>query len=65
MEFERDIREISKSELKNREMKIRKEMESITESVTIPAVEFEKEKMMKKRLHAKNTWYDWLNNYVP
>lgn len=46
-------------------MKIRKEMESITESITIPAVKFEKEKMMKKRLHVKNTWYDWLNNYVP
>ena len=65
MEFEKDITEISKSELKNREMKIRKEMESITESITIPAVKFEKEKMMKKRLHVKNTWYDWLNNYVP
>ena len=46
-------------------MKIRKEMESITESITIPAVKFEKEKMMKKRLHVKNIWYDWLNNYVP
>ena len=21
--------------------------------------------MMKKRLYVKNTWYDWLINYIP
>ena len=28
-------------------------------------VKFEKEEMVKKRPHVKNTWYNWLFNYTP
>ena len=53
---------------KNTENRILKVRNSLLELAIIPSIDymgkFEDKEMMKKRSFAKNTWYDWLINYV-
>ena len=56
------------TELKDREIKIRKEIEELFIKPIFVSINdmdrFEKEEM-KKVSPVKNTWYDWLVNYIP
>ena len=55
-------------ELKGREVKIKREIEKLFLKPIIVSIddmdEFE-QKEMKKIRPIKNTWYDWLINYIP
>lgn len=55
----KDLRELNDDELDNREIQIRKEIDAtVTKPITIPPADlaqFEKEEMIKKRPHVKNT----------
>ena len=55
-------------ELKDREIKIKKQIEELFIKPIIVSMEgmdrFEEEEMKKIR-PVKNTWYDWLINYIP
>ena len=55
-------------ELKDREVKIKREIDELYFTPIIVSIDdmdrFE-EKEMKKIRPIKNTWYDWLLNYIP
>ena len=55
-------------ELKDREVKIKREIEELFFKPIIVSIDdmdkFEQEKVKKIR-PIKNTWYDWLVNYIP
>ena len=55
-------------ELKDREVKIKREIDELYFKPIIVSIDdmdrFE-EKEMKKIRPIKNTWYDWLLNYIP
>ena len=55
-------------ELKDREVKIKREIEELYYKLIIVSIDdmdrFEETEMNKMR-PVKNTWYDWLLNYIP
>ena len=55
-------------ELKDREVKIKREIEELIFKRIIVSIDdmnkFEQKEMKKIRL-IKNTWYDWMINYIP
>ena len=67
-ELENDFLELKDKELKDREVKIKKEIEELVFKPIIVSIDdmdkFE-QKEMKKIKPIKNTWYDWLINYIP
>ena len=56
------------TELKDREVKIKREIEEAFSKPIIVSIDdmdrYEKNEMKKIR-PVKNTWYDWLINYIP
>ena len=69
LELEKDFKELRDQELKDREVKIKREIEELFFKPIIVSIynmdRFEKKKEMKKIRSIKNTWYDWLINYIP
>ena len=54
-------------ELKDREVKIKREIEELFFKITIVSIDDMKkfdQKEMKERGPIKNTWFDWLINYI-
>ena len=68
LELEKDFIELKDIELKDRELKIKREIEELFFKSIIVSIDdmdrFEKWEMKKIR-RVKNTWYDWLINYIP
>ena len=70
LELEEHFIELKDKELKGREIKIKREIEKLFFKLIIVSIDdmdehkFE-EKEMKKIMSIKNTWYDWLINYIP
>ena len=68
LELEKDFIELKDRELKDREVKIKREIEELFFKPLIMSLDdmdkFEQKEMKKIRL-IKNTWYDWLINYIP
>ena len=68
LEIEKDFIELNDRELKDREVKIKREIEELFFKPIIVSKddmdEFE-QKEMKKIWSIKNTWYDQLINYIP
>ena len=61
--LEKGFIELKDTELKNREIKIKKEIEELfikPANVSIEDMDRFKEEEMKKIRPIKNTWYDWL-----
>ena len=55
-------------ELKDTELKIKKEIEELfCKSIIVSKDDMDEfqQKEMKKTRHVKITWYDWLTNYIP
>ena len=68
LELEKDFLELKDRELKNREVKIKRDIEELFFKpiiVSIDDIDKFKQKEMKKVRPIKNTWYDWLINYIP
>ena len=67
-DLEKDFIELKDRELKGREANIKREMEELFFKLIIVSIDdmekFEQKEMKKIRL-IKNTWYDWLINYIP
>ena len=67
-DLEKDFIESKDRELKGREANIKREMEELFFKLIIVSIDdmekFEQKEMKKIRL-IKNTWYDWLINYIP
>ena len=67
LELQKDLIESKDRELNDREVKIKKEIENLFFKPIIVFIDdmdkFE-EKEMKKIRPVKNTWYDWLINYI-
>ena len=68
LELEKDFIDLKDIELKDKEIKIKKEIEKLFFKPTFVSMEdmdwFEDEEM-KKISPNKNTWYDWLINNIP
>ena len=70
LELEKDLKkiiELKDRELKGREVKIKREMEELLfKLITVSFDDMEKfkRKEMKKKRPIKNTWHDWLINYI-
>ena len=68
LELEKDFIDLKDIELKDRVIKIKKEMDELFIKPNFASIEvmdrFEEEEMKKLR-PIKNTWYDWLINYIP
>ena len=68
LELEKDSIKLKDRELKDREVKIKREIEEFFFRPIIVSIDnmdkFE-EKVTKKIRSIKNTWYDWLINYIP
>ena len=68
LELEKDFIELKDIELRDREVKIKREIQELFPKLIIASIDdmdkFEK-KEMKKIRPVKNTWYDWLINYIP
>ena len=68
LKLEKGLKELRDKELKDREIEIRKEIEEpFFQSVTVYIDDMDKsedKEIMKRRLFAENTWYDWLTNYI-
>ena len=65
LELEKALIELKDIELKDRDVKIKKEIvELFFKSIMDNMDRFEKKEMKKTRV-VKNTWCDWLINYVP
>ena len=68
LELEKDPTDLKDRKLKDREVKIKKEIEELFFK---PIIVFKddkdkfEEKEIKKIRPVKNTWYDWLINYIP
>ena len=68
LELEKDFIELRDIELKDREVKIKRETEELFFKpimVSIDDINKFEQKEMKKIRRIKNTWYDWLINYIP
>ena len=69
LELEKDFKELGDRKLKSREIKIRREIKELffkTINTSIDVMDkFEQKEMMKKRSLTKNTWHNWLYNYIP
>ena len=69
LELEKDFKELGDRKLKSREIKIRREIKELffkTINTSIDDMDkFEQKEMMKKRSLTKNTWHNWLYNYIP
>ena len=63
LELEKDFIDLKDIELKDRVIKIKKEIEK--EIVFIETMDRLEEEEMKKLRPIKNIWYDWLINYIP
>ena len=68
LELEKDFIELKDRVLKNTDVKIKGEIEQLFCKLIIVSIDdmdkFE-QKEMKKIRAIKNTWYDWLINYIP
>ena len=68
LELEKDFIELKDSDLNDREVKIKREIEELFFKPIIVSIDdmdkFE-QKEMKKIRPVKNTWYDFLINYIP
>ena len=68
LELEKDFIELKDSELTDRDVKIKREIEELPFKPIIVSIDdmhkFE-QKEMKKIKPIKNTWHDWLINYIP
>ena len=68
LELEKDFIELKDRVLKNTDVKIKGEIEQLFYKLIIMSIDdmdkFE-QKEMKKIRAIKNTWYDWLINYIP
>ena len=68
LELERDFTGLKDRELKDREVIIKREIEELFFKLIIVSIDdmdkFE-QKEMKKIRPIKNTWNDWLINYIP
>ena len=68
LELEKDFIELKDRVLKNSDVKIKGEIEQLFCKLIIVSIDdmdkFE-QKEMKKIRAIKNTWYDWLINYIP
>ena len=68
LELENDYRELRDRESKDAEIKIRKEIDKpFFKSVTVYIDDMnksEEKKFLKRRPLDKNTWYNWLINYI-
>ena len=51
--------------MKDREVKLKREIEELFFKSIIVSVDRFEQKEMKKISPIKNTWYDWLINYIP
>ena len=68
LELEKDFIELKERELKDREGKTKWEIEELffePSMVSIDDMDKFEQKEMKKIRPNKNTWYDWLINYIP
>ena len=68
LEIEKDFIELNDRELKDREVKIKREIEELFfKSIMVSVDDLDKfeQKVMKKIRPIKNTWYHWLVNYIP
>ena len=68
LELEKYFLELKDRELKDREMKIKREIEELFfKPIIVSRDDIDKfeEKEMKKTRSIKNTWGDWLINYIP
>ena len=69
LELEKDFIHLKNRELKDREVKIKREIGKLFFKPIIVSKDdmdrFEKKKEMKKIKPIKNTWHDWLVNYIP
>ena len=68
LQLEKDFIELKDSELKDREVKIKREIEELFfKSIIVSVDDMDKfeQKEMKKIEPIKNTWYDWLINCIP
>ena len=67
-ELEKYFIELKDIELKGREANIKRKVEELLFKLIIVSIDdmekFEQKEMKKIRL-IKNTWYDWLSNYIP
>ena len=67
LELEKDFIELKDRDLKDRELKIKREIEELFFKPIIVSIDdmdkFE-QKEMKKIRPIKNTWYDWLIDYI-
>ena len=67
LELEKDFIDLKDIELKDREIKIKREIEELffkSIIVSMIWIGLKKKKEMKKIRPNKNTWYDWLINYI-
>ena len=68
LELEKDFIELKDRVLKNSDVKIKGEIEQLFCKLIIVSIDdmdkFEQKEMKKIRV-IKNTWYDWLINYIP
>ena len=68
LEIEKDFIELKDRELKGRDKNIRREIEGLFFKpiiVLIDGMDKFEQKEIKKIRPIKNTWYDWLINYIP
>ena len=69
LEFGMEFRELRDKKLRERKIKIRKDIEGLFFNPINASIEdldkFEENEVTKKRLFPKSTWYDWLINYIP
>ena len=65
--IEKDFIGFKDSELKDRKVKIKRKIELFFKLIIVSIDDMEKfeQKEMKKIRLIKNTWYDWLINYIP
>ena len=67
LELKKDFIELKDRELKDIEVKIKREIDELFIKPIVVSVDdmgkFE-QKEMKKKIPIKNTWYDWLINYI-
>ena len=68
LELRKYFNKLKDRELRNRETKIRKEVEELFFKIVIVSIDnrdkFDEKEMMKKRPSAKCTWFNWLINYI-
>ena len=69
LELEKDFIKLKYSELKDKELKVKREIEELFFKTIIVSIDdmdkFEQKKFKKFKKAIKNTWYDWLIHYIP